>query len=126
MLTVQNVAAPAQAAALPGVRAGQLSPGPLPARYDLNVTLTEVFGADGLPAGLRGWAIAAADMFDDATAVAFAERLARVLAAVAADPAAPLHRAGILDPAERRQVLSGWNDTAAGRPGVASAADLIL
>ena len=40
----------------------------------------------GVPAGLRGSVIVAADLFDPATAAAIAGRLVRVLAAVAADP----------------------------------------
>ena len=69
-----------------------------------------------MPAGLRGTVTAAADLFDAATAVMIARRLVRVLAAVAADPAIPLHRVEVLDEAERRQVLPEWNDTAAAVP----------
>ena len=60
--------------------------------------------------------MAAADLFDEATARAIADRLARVLAAVAADPAAPARQVQILDDGERAQLLSGWNDTAAAVP----------
>ena len=59
----------------------------------------------------------AADLFDPATAEAIAERLVRVLAAVAADPAGPVHQVQVLDAAERQQVLAGWNDTAVQVPG---------
>ena len=48
-----------------------------------------------------------------------ASRLARVLAAVAADPGLRVHQAEILDPAERRLVVRDWNDTATARPGLA-------
>ena len=53
----------------------------------------------------------AADLFDPASAAAIAGRLARVLDAVAADPALRVHQIPVLDAAERQQVLSGWNDT---------------
>ncbi len=46
----------------------------------------------GAPAGLRGAVMAAADLFDAATAERLAERFVRVLAAVAADPRARLQR----------------------------------
>ena len=47
-----------------------------------------------------------------------AARLVRVLAAVAADPQAAVHRVQVLDEAERRQMLTGWNGTAAPVPAV--------
>jgi amino acid adenylation domain-containing protein len=78
------------------------------ARFDLEVTLAET-GSDGL----RGILLAAADLFDRATAEVIAGRLGRVLAAVAADPAVPVRQVRILDPAERAQVLHEWNDTKA-------------
>ena len=41
-----------------------------------------------------------------------------MLAAVAADPGAGLYQAQILDQAEREQLITGWNDTAAAVPEV--------
>ena len=58
----------------------------------------------------------AADLFDPAAARALGERLARVLAAVAADPGIRLYQAQVLDQAEREQLVTGWNDTAAAVP----------
>ena len=59
--------------------------------------LAEVRGQAGPPGGLRGQLTAAADLFDEGTARAIADRLARVLAAVAADPRARLRQVQVLD-----------------------------
>jgi hypothetical protein len=99
MLTVQNNAPPALD--LPGLRVGRLPAGPAAAKFDLDVTLGETFDAQGVPAGLRGSVIAAADLFDPQTAGNIARWFGRVLTAVAADPQAQLHRVQIADQAER-------------------------
>ena len=119
MLTLQNNA-PASLD-LPGLRAGGLSAGPAAARFDLEFTVAEIADPDGAPAGLRGSVTVAADLFDPATAGLFAQRLVRVLEAVTADPQARVRSAQILDAAERRQILSGWNDTAVAVPAVSLA-----
>ena len=77
----------------------------------------EMTGAGGRPGGLRGVVTAAADLFDEDTVQAIAVRLGRVLAAVAAGPQARLHQIAVLEPAERAQLLTGWNETAAPVPG---------
>ncbi|MFE3877330.1 amino acid adenylation domain-containing protein [Kitasatospora sp. NPDC059146] len=78
------------------------------AKFDLSFRFTE----QGPQAGLTVAIEYATDLFDPATASALAERLLRVLRAVAADPDAPIGTVEILDPAEREQLLTGWNDTA--------------
>jgi hypothetical protein len=110
LLTMQNNAP--VSAVLPGVRASAVPAGTGAARFDLSVLLGEARGGQGLPGGLRGQLMAAADLFDEATAQAIAGRFARVLAAVAADPAARLRTVQVLDEAERAQLVTGWNDTA--------------
>ena len=97
---------------------------PAEARFDLSVVVSEVAGADGSPGGLRGTVTAAADLFDEDTARAMADRLGRVLAAVAAGPQVRLHQVAVLEPAERDQVVATWNDTAAPVPA-ASVPELI-
>ena len=119
MLTLQNNA-PASLD-LPGLRAGGLSAGPAAARFDLEFTVAEIADPDGAPAGLRGSVTVAADLFDPASAGLFVQRLVRVLEAVTADPQARVRSAQILDAAERRQILSGWNDTAVAVPAVSLA-----
>ena len=51
--------------------------------------------------------MAAADLFDEGTAQAIAGRLARVLAAVAADPEVRLRQVQVLDAAERAAGAGG-------------------
>jgi non-ribosomal peptide synthetase component F len=103
---------------LPGLRVSVLPPGVAAAKFDLDVSLAETFGADGGPAGLRGTLTAAADLFDPGTAAGIAGRLVRVLAALAAAPGAPVRAVQVLDEAERSLVLAGWNDTARAVPAV--------
>src|SRR6202167_279065 len=115
MLAVQNNA-PATLD-LPGLRASALPSGVTAVRFDLDVFLAENHGG-GRPAALRGSVVASADLFDPATARLIAERLVRVLAVVVADPQVRVSAVGVLDAAERRQVLEEWNDTAAIVPAV--------
>ncbi|MCM2393782.1 condensation domain-containing protein, partial [Streptomyces albipurpureus] len=53
-----------------------------------------------------------ADLFDQAAVAALAARLVRILEAVVADPGMPIGQIDVLDPAERHQLLVGWNGTA--------------
>ena len=114
MLTLQDIA-PADAG-LPGVQTSAIRAGTAAARFDLSLNLGELRDGQGCPDGLRGQLMAAADLFDEATARAIAARFARVLAAVAADPAIRLRAVPVLDATERAQVLQGWNDTVAEVP----------
>src|SRR6266851_833309 len=110
MLAVQNNA-PA-VLDLAGLEITAVPAGTAAAKFDLEFTLAEVPGGAGGCGGLRGLVTAAADLFDAATAGQVAGRLVRVLAAVAADPGVRLSRVEVLGEAERREILSGWNDTA--------------
>ncbi|MYZ16958.1 AMP-binding protein, partial [Streptomyces sp. SID337] len=58
----------------------------------------------------------ATDLFDHATALSLADRLARVLQQVAADPDLRLSEIDLLAPAERTQIVRRWNDTTAPVP----------
>ncbi|MFI1973245.1 amino acid adenylation domain-containing protein, partial [Streptomyces cinnamoneus] len=94
-----------------GLRAEALSSGHVSAKFDLEIGLSERFGADAEPAGLHGGIIYATDLFDRATVEEFARRLLRVLDTVTADPGQHLSQVRILGGAEREQILHGWNDT---------------
>ena len=116
LLTVRNTGR--VALELPGLRIA-----PMPAKtptvpVDLNIIIGEEFGAEGEPAGLRGALVAAADLFDETTAMAIAERFVRVLEVLAADPATRLSEVDVLSVAERDRVVGEWNDTAVGVPAV--------
>ncbi|MFE6158654.1 amino acid adenylation domain-containing protein [Streptomyces sp. NPDC056486] len=56
-------------------------------------------------------------LFDQGTAEGIAERFARVLRQIAADPAVPLGLVDLLLPAERDRILTEANDTAVPVPG---------
>jgi amino acid adenylation domain-containing protein len=58
----------------------------------------------------------AADLFDARSARAISDRFVRVLAVVAADPAARPRQIPVVDDGERAQLVTAWNDTAAPAP----------
>jgi amino acid adenylation domain-containing protein len=68
--------------------------------------------------GVGGVLQFSADLFDRGTAERMAGQLARLLGAMAAAPDAAVPALEWLDPAERRQVLEGWNPRPAEAPFV--------
>ncbi|MEU9026481.1 amino acid adenylation domain-containing protein [Streptomyces sp. NPDC048383] len=82
------------------------------AKFDLSLTLGESHDASGAPAGMRGSLEYRTELFDRETVESIISRLLAVLGSVTADPDLPIGGIGLLDPAERRQVLEEWNDTA--------------
>ncbi|WP_159945741.1 MULTISPECIES: condensation domain-containing protein, partial [unclassified Nocardiopsis] len=80
------------------------------AKFDLTFILSESSSPGGEPAGIEGGLEYAADLFDHGTAVSLAERLTRVLEAVAADPGVSVSGVDVLSEEERR-TLEGFNDT---------------
>ncbi|MET8565149.1 amino acid adenylation domain-containing protein, partial [Streptomyces flaveolus] len=114
MLTLQNNR---QAVLeLPGLVVESVDTGDAPAKFDLDLVLTEKAGRDGAPAGIEGTLTCAADLFDGETARILAARFLHVLEGVVADPDRPLHRIEVMDTAERERVLTHWNDTAHALP----------
>ncbi|MFC6544895.1 amino acid adenylation domain-containing protein [Nonomuraea salmonea] len=95
---------------LPGMRSSGLTPGEVAAKFDLDLTMTELLDQDGAPAALHGTIVAAADLFDRGSAEQLAERWVRVLAAVAADPHTRLSAVEVLGAGERDRVLAEWSE----------------
>ncbi|MFH8447594.1 condensation domain-containing protein, partial [Streptomyces sp. NPDC018026] len=112
MLTLQNNAG--TALDLPGVHVDSLLPASAAAKVDLDVSVGESFDAHGAPAGLRGVISAAADLFETATVTRLAERFIRVLTVMTDSLDTRLSDVDVLDAAERRRVVSEWNDTGVG------------
>ncbi|MFI5777059.1 amino acid adenylation domain-containing protein [Nocardia sp. NPDC051570] len=81
-------------------------------QFDLHLIVADAYGEDGGAAGLGGFFTYATDLFDAATVEAFADRLTRLLAAVAADITTPVGDLDLLTPAERERALVSRNDTA--------------
>ncbi|WP_322756043.1 amino acid adenylation domain-containing protein, partial [Frankia sp. Cas3] len=97
---------------LPDVQVARQATTTSAARFDLELSVGEVFGADGLPEGIRGVLIGAADLFDPDSVEQIGRRWTRVLEALAQDPSTRLSGVDILAEAERRMVVTDWNDTA--------------
>ncbi|GAA3089170.1 condensation domain-containing protein [Nonomuraea salmonea] len=115
MLTLQNdTGVPLH---LPGVTAREISPATAPAKFDLDVAAAEVFDEAGEPAGLRGYVIAAADLFDRDSAERVAERWVRLLDTLVRDVSARLSEVDVLAADEWDQVVWAWNATDAPVPG---------
>ncbi|MGV9317313.1 non-ribosomal peptide synthetase, partial [Streptomyces sp. NPDC003691] len=112
MLTLQNT--DRAVLDLPDVNAGSppLDNSLLAARFDLDVSLSEVYDEDGRPAGLRGALVASADLFDMTTVDRLASWFSRTLRVVTAEPGVRVHEVDVLGEGERARVLSEWNDTA--------------
>ncbi|WP_159083282.1 non-ribosomal peptide synthetase [Streptomyces sp. P3] len=114
MLTLQNTE---QAVLeLPGLRVEQRRAGRTPARFDLDVIVSESFDEQGAPAGVRGSVTAAADLLDEASAERLVARLVHVLDVLTGDPQIRLSTVDVLDAAERGRLLEEWNATAADVP----------
>ncbi|MFI6058361.1 amino acid adenylation domain-containing protein [Streptomyces sp. NPDC051286] len=98
---------------LPGVTSGGGTSGMSVAKFDLDVSIAEIYDDKGVPAGLRGGVVASTDLFEPETVVRIAERWVRVLDTLSADPGLRLSELDVLGEAERRRLLTDWNDTAA-------------
>ncbi|MBF6209344.1 amino acid adenylation domain-containing protein, partial [Streptomyces gardneri] len=106
MLSFQNLGR--TALELPGLTVSELGIDQPTAKFDLQLTLSEVPGA---ASAMDAELVYATDLFDGAFADAFAARFVRVLRGVAADPSVVLGDIDLLDHAERSLVIERWNDT---------------
>jgi amino acid adenylation domain-containing protein len=109
-------AAPAPGAAGPG--AAVVSTLPVPHRSSLlDLSLAVSLSGDALEAFLEYKTA----LFDAPTVARMAGHLARLVAAAAASPEAPVAALALLSPAERHQLVTGCNDTATEVPAAATA-----
>nr|WP_195911343.1 non-ribosomal peptide synthetase [Streptomyces kaniharaensis] len=97
---------------LPGLTARAQTPALDLAKFDLAVDLLERRGSGDTLDGIDGIVEYSTDLFDRASAERFAAQLLRLLQAAVTDPTQPIGRIDHLAPAEREQLLYGWNDTA--------------
>jgi amino acid adenylation domain-containing protein len=97
--------------ALAGVVTERVALEPGAAKFDLTLDLAASPGG-----ALDGSLEYAADTYDAATIARFVTQFERLLDAVAADPHARPLALDLLDPAERAQLVDGWNATAAPYP----------
>ncbi|MGY5311001.1 amino acid adenylation domain-containing protein, partial [Nocardia gipuzkoensis] len=117
LLTFQNL--PRAEVELPGLAVEALDLTLTEAKFDLQLTVLERFGADGDRAGLELRFGYATDIFDEPTAHAFGDRLLRVLDTVAEDPAVTVRAIDIRSADERRPRSTG---TAADLPALVARA----
>ncbi|MBG0567780.1 non-ribosomal peptide synthetase [Actinoplanes aureus] len=109
---------------LPGIEVGNVDLGPDPEKFDLSVTFAEIFGDAATPAGAVCVLSYRADLFDETTAEALADRLTALLAQAAADPDRRIGALEVLLPAERERLLVDWNES--GDPGTPARSPLDL
>ncbi|MFE5288887.1 amino acid adenylation domain-containing protein [Nocardia sp. NPDC056611] len=81
------------------------------AKFDLQLTLQESLDERGNATGMAAEFSYAMDLFDAATVAELAARFQRVLAALTADPAAPVGDLALFSAGERQRVLTDWNAT---------------
>ncbi|MFF3334795.1 amino acid adenylation domain-containing protein [Streptomyces sp. NPDC002888] len=67
------------------------------AKFDLELSFTEVLGRNGAPSGIRGSVTAASDLFEAKTVLLFADCLAGVLDTLTTNPELPLSAVRIVD-----------------------------
>ncbi|MFL6124429.1 amino acid adenylation domain-containing protein [Actinophytocola sp.] len=103
----QLMNAPQERMGLAGTRGERFGAGGETIRVDLECNLVEHGDA------LIGHVLYSVDLFDASTVQRLVDHFLRVLAAVAADPAAPINRIDLLGERERVAVLETWNDAAA-------------
>ncbi|MFF9977458.1 amino acid adenylation domain-containing protein [Streptomyces erythrochromogenes] len=110
MLTLHNT--PDSAVRLAGVESEPLLIGTGTAKADLAFELFERRTGEGAADGIDAVLEYSSDLFDEATARSFAERLTHLLGALVAMPDRPVRETEVLLPAEAAAVRAGWAATA--------------
>ncbi|MFE9664888.1 amino acid adenylation domain-containing protein, partial [Streptomyces sp. NPDC005955] len=93
---------------LPGLGVRTESVGTGTAKFDVTVSVSEVFDEDGRPAGMSGFIEYATDLYDQDTAELFGARLVRVLSGAVAGPGSRVGELDVLGAGERERLL-GWS-----------------
>ncbi|MBB5940412.1 non-ribosomal peptide synthetase, partial [Streptomyces zagrosensis] len=103
---------------LPGLRAHTETVTTGTSRFDLFLSVSEVFDEAKTPGGVRVRAEYATDLYDPETITALAVRWERLLRAMVTDPRQRMGAVELTTEQERQQVLTDWNPS---RPGVVPA-----
>ncbi|HKH46871.1 MAG TPA: amino acid adenylation domain-containing protein, partial [Thermoanaerobaculia bacterium] len=117
LFVLQNT--PAGAFRLPGLVLAPVETESAVAKFDLSLYLTET------PAGIVGNLEHNTDLFDGGTAERLAARFAALLEGAVATPGRSIGDLPLLLPAERAELLAGWNDTAEAFPADLCVHDLV-
>ncbi|MFD6884854.1 condensation domain-containing protein, partial [Rhodococcus sp. NPDC060084] len=110
MLTFQNMAA--AELELPGLSVSGVDFDAQIAKFDLQVTVSDLAGSGEQSQGFGVEFTYATELFDAATVEGFAERFVRILESVVSDPSLRVGDIDLLGADERSAVLERWNDTA--------------
>ncbi|WP_072681199.1 non-ribosomal peptide synthetase [Rhodococcoides corynebacterioides] len=104
MLSYQNLTRPS--AVVEGVEIAPLDVDPKTSQYDLHLVVADGAENAGAADGMAAALTYATDLFDEATARAWARSLPILLAALVADPARPVGDAPLMEPAEEAALLA--------------------
>ncbi|MEV0101358.1 amino acid adenylation domain-containing protein, partial [Nocardia sp. NPDC050789] len=96
---------------LPGLSVSGVTPDADTALFDLLVSVQDSYDDSGEPAGITGAVTYASDLFDASTASTIADRLLRLLDALATDATQQVYDVDLLGIEERDTVLRHWNST---------------
>ena len=110
MLVLQNT--PESDVALPGLAVHEEPLVGVVSKFDLTLGLSESFGPGKEARGIEGVIEYSRDLFDTSTIETISTRFTRLLEHAAASPDERLHRLHVLEPAEQRELLEGFNPTA--------------
>ncbi|HEX7242663.1 MAG TPA: amino acid adenylation domain-containing protein [Longimicrobiaceae bacterium] len=108
--SLERVAVGGEPLSLGGVGLEPFEPGERVAKFDLHLAM------DDADEGLSGSLVYRASLFADETAERMLRHLETLLEAMAADPAGRLSEVSLLRPAERAQVLEGWQGAPSTHP----------